>query len=533
MALELAGKAPHWDWENGFTGWLTATPQDELELMERLVAGQVADLNQLEVEILLDVFVVDSEGRAECVARRQERLVGGERIRFEGRAHAGLAVPRDRAGVDLLGTAPAGIPRVKAGDVWYEVQGELVGSAAGPYWRVFDRESVLTLGHQDGSRFLRMASSGLLVGAAAVLEAHTYGWDGEDGATILILGEARLAGAQPSEATQRGLQEWSEVLAAGLRSDLEQLPSGEAFASLAPGQRAKLVDHAVSLAVLGGAQARESLGALAQRFPDGNLAQLSDGFFERGTFTSVTTAGADLGVWVGMATQGADIKPAELLGALPRPASASGMGADGLGWKGWLNMTYLLVALLNLALWLRLPPGSKERLQSLAVTLALTVMCLDRTVLPQLGSWSMDVVGCALLAACCFGLAPWAGRWGRICAWLFLAATLQELAALVLEASWPKLPLALAFAGFAGLRRGLSQPADERPGLDWFQIYTLGTYLPMVGLLMWGGLPLNWAAPIYAAQAGFSFVLFLSVCVAALRRGALLTTVVGSPQKEG
>ena len=437
----------------------------------------------------------------------------GGTVRLEGQAASHASVPRNHFGLDVLRTARPFLPIRRPGDVHFEIEGDLIPTPAGPYWKVHDQETLLSFKRKLGSWFLGTASGGLLAGSAELLGAHTHRFPG-GWATVLVLAEISELGLGLEQQGARTLDDWRRRLGSSLAKQLEAL-DGQALArragAIPGGRQAALVDQVIGSVALGGVDLSAQLASLRTLFGTENLGVLSDGFFERGPSTGVTRAQASLDYWAQLAKTSADQDPAESLQALPLPGSASSRRARGLGWKKWIAMAYLAVGLGALAWWRRSTSDDPNRVTNLAVLLLMGCLTLDATLIPELGAFPTAPLGCLFMALASFGFRRWTRGWGSLCAGLFLLASLHELWALTHPG--PRIILMLGFGAMGGVGYRIS----ARPSLLWW--LGAGVLIPaLAAVLILGDLPRPWFLPVYVLQSALGLLLPFSILIAAARR---------------
>ncbi len=482
----LVEDLPHWSWENGFAGWFEgAAPRGVQALLARLRKEVDWPVPEEACEVGVQLWFFGEQGRAESGGVWTGVATGEEKLRITGSSRTTLPVARNHFGMDLLRAAPPFVPRARPGDGRFELDGYLVETPSGAYWQIRDCEVFLDVPGAEGGWFVDNATSGLLAGSAEIVAIRIVPW-GDTWTAVAMLVEI----AQPGEALSFGqgqspdLDHWRERIGERLLGEMERLGRlrGRDLRA-SPALRAGLIDGARSLAILGaGSHIAQLEQAQARNLArdEGSMGEISKGFAKASTYTTVTSAGADLPTWIVLAGSSSSASPGAVLDSLPLPGSAfSGKSERSRGWKEWITVCYLIAALSSLAIWTRRPRGSAAQLRYLASALLWSALCLDKTLLPALGSLPLDSLACLLLSLACWALRPWAGGWAAGAATLFAAALIQELVPALTV--WPRVPLALGFVGLLGLAHRLDP--RTRSVAIWSAFGVL--FLLLYGLLVW------------------------------------------------
>lgn len=488
----LAERLPHWSWENGFQGWFEVPgPKDVPALFESLRTEREWPVPEETCAVGVQLWFFDGQGRAQSGGVWTGEATGEEKLRITGSSRTTLPVPRNHFGMDLLRAAPPYTPKARPGDGRFELDGILVETPEGAYWRVHDCEVFLDVPGAQGGWFVDDATSGLLAGSAEFAAIRVNPW-GDTWTAIAMLVEV----ARPGEPLSFGqgespdLDHWRERIGERLLDEVQRLGEGSSRGTrLSPARRAGLIDGAGSLAILGAGSYAGRLEEARTRllaFEGGALGDLSEGFAKTSTYTRLTSAGADLPTWLALGARSSAQAPGGVIDALPLPGSAfTGTSRRSRGWKDWITVGYLVAALSSLVMWLRKPRGSAAQLTYLAHALLWSALCLDKTLLPAVGSLPLDSLACLLLSLTCWALRPWAGGWAAGAAGLFVVALVHEL--LPALAAWPRIPLAMGFTSLLGVAHRLDP--RTRTIVGWSAFGAL--FLLLFALLVWQPLQLE------------------------------------------
>lgn len=453
--LEAVFTSELWSWNGAFSASEMDEPGRARALVERLAAlalpphaerllaaarAQLDDGAAPErIGVRVDTWIVLDDGGARRLWSGAGEGHVGEDLRLQGSAGPDPRLPRERAGFDLLRLAPAVVWPRREYDGRVEAEGRLERRAGGLVWALHDREVWLRSGGAWSAGFVRQARDGLWVGAPALLEAQRLAWAG-GGATVLMFGEARVLDGAQDPPAEREYRDWARSLLEGALRDLEP----ERGAPAEPAPRAAALDRLIGAALCADGAGAEELRAHASRLAARGVdpAELSRGFFERGTFAGVTQAGADAAFWLELPASMPTSAPGPRYDRLPLTKSLERGQGRALEFKEWIWIAYVAIAVLLLAFALSRSRRSPARLAPLGLALLFSLLALEKSVLLPSGFLPLDGIGCALAALASVLLLPFSGRIGRWAALALGLAVLQELAAPYLPSSAPRLPLA-------------------------------------------------------------------------------------------
>lgn len=526
-ALRIASAAPMWQWQDGFSGWLSHAPVDARQLLEAAADAPVPGDGTATFGILVDIFAISDQGAVARIGSRAGSVAPGESLRFEGRGESGFDMPHESIGLDFLRLSPPGSGALRRGEVRYEVEGTVRRLAGGSIWDVRDLETYLGISGATGGWFLDSFTHGLPIGHAAVLDAHRYLWGGDRAVTIVMLGEAiELDAGSDVHAwspESRDLSDWQWRFAQSVQAELQLGFDAAAWERVPPLLQGGFLGDVLGAAALRPAADPPALEQLQERLEDASIeaGSLSDAFCGRGTHAGVTSAGADCAFWLDQARR-SSAGPAHSLGAalddLPLPSSASSRSGPRPDRKTWFFTLYIVTAIALLIAAILAVAGSPRRRSFLGWSLIIAAQGIDKTAPLALGAFPWDPLALTVMALAAHLLSPYAGGWARAATICLGVAALQELGLSLGHGPEARLPIALAFPCLAGAAARIAPSKILKP-------------LPLVAAILFvpAGLvtlmPLESAGisrVLYAATlAGGVFILLVLAVVGSIHEGRL------------
>ena len=149
---------------------------------------------------------------------------------------------------------------------------------------------MLKLAEPRSGMFVDFASDGLLIGSAALIEAHRITWLG-DGATLLMFAEGRELRRGSRHLKRASSRIGQRPCCQGSRRD--HILSGCVRTALKHSLKACRTDRPLHRpGLLGSSTELATLASLTERFDDASVtpATFSEPFFEHGPYSGVTTA---------------------------------------------------------------------------------------------------------------------------------------------------------------------------------------------------------------------------------------------------